>query len=316
MNDKKSSNKLDVVNSFKSGFNKSKASIRKDVEEVAIWGERRNNDIKNEKTKVEIQNMPTLAKVVFGGKDGMSLLSDEDREKYKKFFSANGKRLALLTVVNPAAGIGITGIEMAMSGLITDQMAKASMTAGAGIVAASVVAGGAMFATSSLLYGTPLLYTATSVLWPIGLGLLGVGTASRIISNSENSAIEKQLVEVHDESQQLWNTAYNQFAENAKVIAELLTDKLNEAIIIVEDVSKKAAITVDDIVHSNQNERLMQFQEIILKYQREITEERNTFTVLTELYNKKVQQNEQLSKQMAALQANKQLMACASEYLR
>ena len=304
-------------------LSKEKASIRHDVEDAAAWAEQRNREITNDKTKVSVDDMPTLAKVIFGGKDGIGLLSSEDQEKYKAYFKANGKRLALLTIINPAIGIGVAGIEMVSSGMVTKEVANASLVAGAGITTASAVVGGA--ASSAIFHATLSLSSGlfavsgasiASALWPVGLSMLAVGAGAHIINIHENSVVGKQLEQVYADSQTCWKEAYDQFATNARVIEDILLNKLNSFMSAVEEVGKKAAISIDDAIHSDQNLRIMQYQEILLKQQSSIVEIRQLYNELAEQYNIQVQKNDVLARKLAAYEANRQFVACASEYLK
>ena len=171
------------------GLSKDKASMKKDVDEAVEWAEKRNKEIAENKTQADLKSMPTLAKVVFGGKDGMEMLSEDDREKYSNFFKANGSRLALLTVINPTVGIGAASIELAASGIVTKEISNASIAAGAGIVGASALASGL---ASSMIAGVSLTslagaswvgYSALSALsglTPIGLGVASVGAGAHL----------------------------------------------------------------------------------------------------------------------------------------
>ena len=187
--------------SGKLGLGKDKASIKKDVEEAVEWVKQRNKEISNNKTQSDIRSMPTLAKVVFGGKDGMDMLSKEDKEKYENFFKANGSRLALLTIINPTVGIGAAGIELVASGLMTKEMANASIIAGTGMAGIGLLAevlGASLFSAGAAFTGLSGVISGLSLisgLWPIGLGVVAVGAGSQLILKAGNSETEKRIAQ-------------------------------------------------------------------------------------------------------------------------
>ena len=311
--------------SGKLGLGKDKASIKKDVEEAVEWVKQRNKEISNNKTQSDIRSMPTLAKVVFGGKDGMDMLSKEDKEKYENFFKANGSRLALLTIINPTVGIGAAGIELVASGLMTKEMANASIIAGTGMAGIGLLAGGL---SASLISGVSLtslsgaalagrsVLSMISGLWPIGLGVAAVGVGSQLIVKAGNSETEKRIAQVYEETSDLCKSAYERLVINSKELEDILKQKLDRAIDSLEDIGKKVAISLDDIIHNDNNLRLMQYQKIILNQQNDLAEAKRTLDLIKAEYNRVLTENQKLSRQIAAYQADGQMLVCTAQYLK
>ena len=57
-----------------------KGLFAKDVEDLAHWVEKRNQDIKSERYEINPDTLPTLAKVISGGEAEISRLPEEDKK--------------------------------------------------------------------------------------------------------------------------------------------------------------------------------------------------------------------------------------------
>ena len=97
---------------------------------------------------------------------------------------------------------------------------------------------------------------------------------------------------------------------------QFLATTIKNAVDTLEDASKKIAITIDDAIHADQNMRIMQYQEIILRQHNAIIQMEETFSQLFDAYNIPKSQNEQLTKQIASYRATMQILICGSEFLK
>ena len=289
-----------------------KASIRQDVDDAVNWVKMRNQNIMNGEIEIEKSSIPTLAKVIFGGENRFQLLSEEDKIKYSNYFKRNGSRIALLTAINPAIGIGVASAELASSGLIPNEVSAGAAVAGAGIIGASALA-------STL---TPVSYVAWSALQfipqvrLIGIGLFAFGAGTALFKSVSKLPQGQRIAEVFEETQSFYNDCYKKIEANTLAMEQILRSKIQDAVEVLGDVSKKVAITIDDAVHSDQNMRIMQYQEIVLKQYNSQKKIRETLTELINSYNKLKIENDQLTMQIHALEANLQTLVCGSEYLK
>ena len=75
-------------------------------------------------------------------------------------------------------------------------------------------------------------------------------------------------------------------------------------------------INIDDAINSDQNLRLMQYQEIVLKQYNNQHEIETALLKIVESYNKLKIENEELLKRIAEYEDNGKLCMVANEYLK
>lgn len=295
-----------------SKIDEEKVSICQDVDDAVNWVKLRNQNIMKGEIEVEKSSIPTLIKVIFGGENRFQLLSEKDKIRYSNYFKRNGSRIALLTAINPAIGIAITSSELASSGLIPNEVSVGTAVTGAGFIGASALA--------TLL--TPVSYLSASALCfippvsLIGMGLFAFGAGTALFKSISKLPQGQQITEVFEETQSFYNGCYKKIESNTLAMEQILCSKIQDAVESLGDMSKKVAIIIDDALHSDQNMRIMQYQEIVLKQYDSQKQIRATLAELISSYNKLKIENEQLTMQMHALEANLQTLVCSSEYLK
>lgn len=282
--------------------------ILKDVDSLTTWLEKRNAEIRNGGTDVVEGNMPVLARVICGGEEEFGKLDMANREKYTKYFKDNKKTASALTLATPATkGMDICAI--------------ASGTGAAGAFAGMGVAGaGALGFSATAGLGLAGMGAAAFIpaLWPIGISLLAISAGSVFAKSKrekENAKRTEKLEEIFNSCQTGAQECNNKIDKNNKKIKEILTQKLKKSVEALANASKKIAINIDDALHSDQNLRIMQYQEIVLKQYNNQNEIREMLADLIEAYNKLVAENEQLAKQVAAYEANMRMCGCTNNYL-
>ena len=297
------------------GFSKlelEKASIRQDVDDTVNWVKQRNQSIMKGEVEVEKSSLPTLVNVIFGGENRFQRLSEEDKAKYTNYFKNNGSRIALLTAINPVLGIGVASAELASSGLISNNVSAGAAVAGAGIIGASAL-------TATL---TPLSYVARASLQfipqvrLIGIGMFAFGAGTALFKSVAKLPQGQRIAEAFEETQSFCNDCYKKIEANTLAMELILVSKIQDAVEALGDASKKVAITIDDAIHSDQNMRIMQYQEIVLKQYNSQNKIKETLSELVSSYNSLKVENERLTMQIRALEANLQTLVCSSEYLK
>lgn len=286
-----------------------KGLFAKDVEDLAHWVEKRNQDIKSERYEINPDTLPTLAKVISGGEAEISRLPEEDKKKYTDYFKRNASRITVLTAINPLIGIGTAGAEMAASGLISTKASVGAAATGAGILGVSLVA-------SPILPLGGFAWSVGSLLSYLGVGLFAFGGGATLFKSVEKLPQGKLIADVFDKTKDECNKCCEQIESNLRVIDELLSEKVQIAVDALQSTSKKIAITIDDAVHSDQNMRIMQYQQIVLdQYNSQITIQQE-LSELVEKYNAIRIENERLTKQVVEYRNNMQQLICGSEYLK
>lgn len=303
------------------GLSKEKtAAIHKDVDAAIDWVSKRNKALQTEGAKgneATVDNLPALGKVIFGGEEGIKQLPVGDRTKYIEYFKKNGTRLAALTVTNPIWGFGTIGAEAAATGLVSTKAAIGTASVGAGMAGASTIAAASIPSCLSASAMTGL--SVIPGLQLVGIGLLALGTGATLFKAIEKLPQGKRIAELFTETQNLHNECYMQVESNIAKIGDILSNRFKNAAEKLEATSKRIAISIDDIVHSDQNLRVMQYNEILLglfnnqaaisKIQSEIFE---TLSQICPL----IAENEELSKKINEHRINLQLLVCGAEYLK
>lgn len=290
-----------------------KETFGKDVEDLVNWVEKRNQEIKSEHYEVNPDSLPTLAKVITGGEAEIAKLPEDEKKKYTNYFKRNTSRIALLTAINPVVGLGTAGAEMAASGLISTKASVGTTVAGAGIVGASLAAS----ALSPISY---IAWSAMGTLLPplklIGLGLVAFGSSATLFKSIEKLPQGKLIVAAYDKTQAEYNKCCEKVEANLYAIDKLLSEKMKRAAEALQSTSRKIAVTIDDAVHSDQNMRLMQYQQIVLDQYNSQLQIRKELADLEEQYNAIKLENEKLAKQILSLRDSMQMLVCGSEYLK
>ena len=252
--------------------------------------------------------MPVLARVICGGEEEFGNLDVENREKYTKYFKDNKKTASALTLVTPGTkGIDICAIASGTGATGAFARMGATGVGALGFSAASGLGLAGMGATAFI-----------PALWPIGIRLLAISAGSVLAKSKkekEKAKRTEKLEEIFHGCQTGAQECNNQIDENNKKIKEILTKKLKKSVEALENASKKIAINIDDALHSDQNLRIMQYQEIVLKQYNSQNEIRKMLADLVEAYNKLVAENEQLAKKVAAYEANMRMCGCTNNYL-
>lgn len=286
-----------------------KKDILNDVDDIAIWLEKRNVEISMGQTEVSEKDLPVLARVICGGESEVALLEEHEREKYRKHFKDNKKNIASLTL---AAG-GVT------------ELSVASIASGASAVSAiatlGTCAGGAALGLSSIGVGLAGMGTIALVpaLWPVGISMLMFGAGS-IFAKSKakktNAPRSEKLEKTFNESSERAKECNEKIQENNKKIREILSQKISKAVESLSEFAKKISIRIDDALNTDQNLRIMQYQEIVLKQYNAQNEIRNALADLIDAYNKLVAENEELACKVAAYEATMKMCGCANNFLQ
>lgn len=283
-----------------------------DVDEIMQWLEKRNNDISNGKTSVTEYEMPVLARVICGGEDAIARLNPADKKTYDKYFAKNKKGIAGLTLSAGVLGVGSAGVTAASiaSGVGTASAFAAlgaTGTASLGITAASGLTLASMGATAFV-----------PVLWPVGLSILLVGAGSAFFKNKkakENAARADRLEKIFEDSRVKAQKCSDKIKANNKKIQLIISQKLKKAKDMLSAEAEKIKINIDDALNVDQNLRIMQYQEIVLKQYNSQNEIRKAFADLVEAYNALLAENEKLANQLAAYEATMRICGCTNNYL-
>ena len=285
-----------------------KNKMLEDIDEITSWLEMRNAEISKGKTDVVETHMPTLARVICGGEKEIEKLGTEDRKRYSKYFKDNKAQAAALTLV----GTGATGMSI---GAVASGVGAVSTIAGLG-------AGGAAIGLSTLSGWSAASLGATAfvpALWPIGISMLAISAGSMFAKakkDKEREARSEKLEKVFNKSHTQAQKCNNKIKANNKKIKLILASKIKKSIEALSDASKKIAINIDDALNADQNLRIMQYQEIVLKQYNSQNEIRKMLSDLVESYNKLVAENEQLASQVAAYEANMRMCGCTSNLMQ
>ena len=307
------------LSSKATGLSKEKTTaIHKDVDALVDWVAHRNDILQQENTVVEqtkFEDLPVLGKVIFGGEVAIKKLPDEERNQYAEYFKKNGARITVLTAVNPLFGLGVLGVEAAASGLVSAKASVGTTAVGAGLVGLSKVAIASIPSSASVSAISKALWYVPGLQY-VGVGLFALGAGATLFKTVEKLPQGKKLAELFTEAQNQHNECYIKLESNINVMGKVLSDKIKSATAKLEETSKKIAITLDDALHADQNLRLMQYQEIVLKLYNSQSEIKQTLTELTDKYNELQIENEKLSKKIVEYRINMQTLACSSEYLK
>lgn len=290
-------------------------TIRKDVDELVDWIEKSNDIVQqgNELEEVKFENLPTLGKVIIGGEKTIQQLPEETRDKYVEYFKKNGYRIALLTAVNPLFGLGALGTETAASGLVSTKAGIGTMATGVGLIGTSAAAS-AITPISYFAWST--MKTVVPALRIIGTGALVFGAGATLFKSVESLPQGKKIIEVFDKKQALYNDAYTKLENNLNKMGEVFSEQIKNSLEKLTTFSKKCAINIDDAIHSDQNLRLMQYQQIIVDLYSNQMEIIKTLSGLTEVPQSLNIENKKLAKRISQLGDEMQILGHCAEYLK
>ncbi len=291
-------------------------TIHKDVDELMDWVAQRNKNLKQGDSAVKstrFEDLPTLGKVIFRGELGIKELPADERSKYTEYFKKNGSRIAVLTAVNPMFGLGTLGAEAAANGLISTKASVGTAAAGAGLVGAGKIAIASIPSCLSASAMSGLAFIPG--LQIVGASLFALGAGATLFKAVEKLPQGKKMVELFAEAQAQHNDCYIKLESNIIKIGDVLSDKIKQAAKQLEAASKKIAISIDDVVHSDQNLRIMQYNEILLglfNNQAEIVETLSQIADCQVL----IEENDDISKRINEHKISLQLLICSAEYLK
>lgn len=285
-----------------------KNTILEDIDALTAWLDMRNAEIGRGKVNVVETNMPTLARVICGGEKEIARLETEERKRYSKYFKDNKTQAVAMTLVG-------TGETVMSVGAIASGVGAASTIAG-------LSAGGSAIGLSTLsgLSAASLGATAfVPALWPIGISMLAISAGSMFAKakkNKEKAPRAEKLERIFNNSQICAQDCGKKINANNEKIKRILSQKLKKSLDLLSEASKKIAINIDDALNTDQNLRIMQYQEIVLKQYNSQNEIRKALSDLVEAYNKLVAENEQLASQVAAYEANMRMCGCTSNLMQ
>lgn len=277
-----------------------------DIDTLIHWLELRNDEIAIGKTNVTEEDMPMLARVICGGETEVNKLAGSDKARYAKYFKENKAQTAALTL----AGTGAAGMSIGA-------IASGVCTSGtiAGLSAGASAAGLAFSGAGALGMGA---LACVPALWPIGISMLALGAGSLFAKakrNKEIAAYTEKLEAVFNSSHAQAQKDSEKIKDNNKKIQYIISQKIKQSVEALDDASKKIRINIDDALHGDQNLRIMQYQEIVLKQYNSQNEIRQSLADLVEAYNKLVAENEELARRVASYEANMRMSGCANNYL-
>lgn len=289
-----------------------KRQVVDDVDEVIAWLEKRSKDISMGRTCITELEMPVLARVICGGEDTIARLSPADKKLYSKHFEKNKKIVSGLTLSAGALGVGSVGVSVA---------SIASGASAAGTIAALTTTGAVSLgitAASGLSLASMGAMAFVPALWPVGISMLLVGAGAAAFKNKktkENAPRSNKLENIFEDCRAKSQKCSEKIKENNKKIQSILSEKLKKAKESLSAEAEKIKISIDDALNVDQNLRIMQYQEIVLKQYNSQNEIRKAFADLVEAYNLLVAENEKLANQIAAYEAAMKIGGCANNYL-
>lgn len=285
-------------------------TLMDDIDIASAWLEKRTAEIEQGSIVVIETNMPVLAKVICGGESSIATLDAENKKKYSKYFDQNRKQAEALTIV-PVTNTGVKalGAGAVASGIGASVISSAALTG---------IGGTAGIAASGLGMAGLGAVAAVPALWPIGISMIAIGAGNifkKKHKSKEKAPISSRLEKVFESCRKKAQKCNDKIVSNTEKMQSILTEKIKKAIDSMAETSRKIAINIDDAVNSDQNLRIMQYQEIVLKQYNNQNEIRKTLSELIEAYNKLKVENDELARKVAAYEANMKMAACLENYL-
>lgn len=290
---------------------KSNTTILEDIDDIAEWLDFRNQAIASGETVVVEAQMPVLAKVICGGKDSIALLEPANKKKYEKQWDKNKEELAALSlapsVLDPNTKVSAATVATGVG-------------AGSLLLGAAGIGSTAMGVAASSGLGLASLGAAAFVpaLWPVGISMLAFGVGA-FFKKSNNSKVKKprceRLIKIFDHSKKESKKCADKINANNKKIHILMSQKIKATLETLRSTAKKAAINVDDMLNTDVNLRIMQYQEIVLQQYNSQNEIRKALADLIEAYETLTVENQKLANQVASYEANMKICACVCNWL-
>lgn len=257
-----------------------------DIMEMTDWLEEQIKNIENEGIETgevegyqKKEEVPVLYHVIMGDE---KKLDEKAKKRYKKYLDGikNQTSVGLAT----ASGRGISAALLAGSGM--------AVGGSAGWVGQSLIMGGA------LSVGLPV------VSWLIPVALAGGALAV----SKKNQKGPKREKKDDFEKRENW---YNFCMEKVNILSEELENSIKRsqemfkenflaALTAIQKESEKIKINIDDALNMDQNKRIMQYQEIVLKQYKTQMELRKALKTLMESYNTLVKEKQELEQKIEA----------------
>lgn len=289
--------------------------ILNDVKEMTTWLEKRNKQVDEGNLKLQEKEIPVLYKVICGGEEAVNALEDKKKkEAYIEYFKKNKKRLAQLVLPIPLVGIGGSVVT---SVLTTTGALGAAGVLGVGGAIGGIGALGGISAVGGL--GTLGMGLAMPFALPVIAPLVGIGAYKGVKKLKESGKYDEYSEKIknqYDYCVKKSKECAEKIQENEKIIEKLMKDEIEKNLELIKNQSKKIMINIDDAINSDQNLRLMQYQEIVLKQYNNQHEIETALLKIVESYNKLKIENEELLKRIAEYEDNGKLCMVANEYLK
>lgn len=248
---------------------------QRDIEAMIKWLEEEKEKLNKplqEVTAVSVtaktQNMPVLYSV-FNGQE--EVLDDDAKKRYKKLLSQRKELLAGVAggAVGTAALTGMAGVTSGLAGVAGGTVGTAALTGMASSGMASV--------------GMARLLTLAG---PVGIALIGGRMAFKFVKkkvkSQEGKIASVKLEKLYEDFQKGKENIQIKIQENVREMTELFEEYLPIALEKIKETSEKVMIQLDDFANTDQNKRIMQYQEIALN---QYKEQQHLYDVLQHLQN-------------------------------
>lgn len=248
---------------------------QRDIEAMIKWLEEEKEKLNKplqEVTAVSVtaktQNMPVLYSV-FNGQE--EVLDDDVKKRYKKLLSQRKELLAGVAggAVGTAALTGMAGVTSGLAGVAGGTVGTAALTGMASSGMASV--------------GMARLLTLAG---PVGIALIGGRMAFKFVKkkvkSQEGKIASVKLEKLYEDFQKGKENIQIKIQENVREMTELFEEYLPIALEKIKETSEKVMIQLDDFANTDQNKRIMQYQEIALN---QYKEQQHLYDVLQHLQN-------------------------------
>lgn len=248
---------------------------QRDIEAMIKWLEEEKEKLNKplqEVTAVSVtaktQNMPVLYSV-FNGQE--EVLDDDAKKRYKKLLSQRKELLAGVAggAVGTAALTGMAGVTSGLAGVAGGTVGTAALTGMASSGMASV--------------GMARLLTLAG---PVGIALIGGRMAFKFVKkkvkSQEGKIDSEKLEKLYEDFQKGKENIQIKIQENVREMTELFEEYLPIALEKIKETSEKVMIQLDDFANTDQNKRIMQYQEIALN---QYKEQQHLYDVLQHLQN-------------------------------
>ena len=289
-------------------------NITHDIDEAITWLEKRNKDIKTGNVEVKFETMPSLIKIILGGEESLKFLSKDEKEKYADYFKKNAARLSLLTIANPVVGMGTTGFEMAASGLVSTKTAVTVSTLSAGTIGLTTLAASSIPKSISVAAMKGMSWIPQVRM--IGIGLFALGAGATIFKTIEKMPQGKRIIRIYDDAQEAFNSSYAQLDEIFNKMEDYIATKIKSSTEIAKEATKKIGIMIDDAIHSDQNKRIMQFQDIVYaQYEKHVEMEEN-LRELADAYKSLSVEKNKLIEKIRTMEVQMQMSLCLGEHAK